>query len=87
MVSIGPPVERDMPIGKAMFSQRAIVRVDPARPISEAPPWQSLYLAHRSRYAMNNPEPMINPAPSQVGLSGSSPKITAPRTVALISSA
>ena len=36
MIRIDAPAELDMPIGEAMFTQRAIRRLDPSRPISEA---------------------------------------------------
>ncbi len=36
MIRIEAPAELDMPIGEAMFTQRAIRRLDPNRPISEA---------------------------------------------------
>ena len=36
MTRIEAPPELDMPIGEAMFSQRAIRRLDPQRPISDA---------------------------------------------------
>ena len=36
VVRLEPPVELDMPIGEAMFTQRAIRRLDPKRPISDA---------------------------------------------------
>ena len=36
MIRIETPPELDMPIGEAMFSQRAIRRLDPHRPISDA---------------------------------------------------
>ena len=36
MIRIDAPTELDMPIGEAMFTQRAIRRLDPSRPISEA---------------------------------------------------
>jgi len=35
-VRLKPPAELDMPIGEAMFTQRAIRRLDPNRPISDA---------------------------------------------------
>ena len=35
-VRLEPPAELDMPIGEAMFTQRAIRRLDPNRPISDA---------------------------------------------------
>ena len=35
MVRIGPSPELTMPIGEAMFSQRAIRRLDPDRPVSD----------------------------------------------------
>jgi len=35
MIYLDPPAELDMPIGEAMFSQRAIRRLDPHRPISD----------------------------------------------------
>ncbi|MDA0261355.1 MAG: hypothetical protein O3A21_04055, partial [Proteobacteria bacterium] len=34
-VRLDPPAELTMPIGEAMFSQRAIRRLDPGRPISD----------------------------------------------------
>ena len=36
MIRTEAPLELDMPIGEAMFTQRAIRRLDPHRPISEA---------------------------------------------------
>ena len=36
MIRIEAPPELDMPIGEAMFTQRAIRRLDPHRPISDA---------------------------------------------------
>jgi nitroreductase len=36
MVRLNPPAELNMPIGEAMFSQRAMRRLDPDRPISDA---------------------------------------------------
>ena len=36
MIRTGTPPELDMPIGEAMFTQRAIRRLDPHRPISDA---------------------------------------------------
>ncbi|MDP6566983.1 MAG: nitroreductase family protein [Alphaproteobacteria bacterium] len=36
MVRLDPPAELTMPIGEAMFSQRAIRRLDPDRPVSDA---------------------------------------------------
>ena len=36
MVRLDPPDELRMPIGEAMFSQRAIRRLDPDRPITDA---------------------------------------------------
>ena len=36
MLRLDPPPELDMPIGEAMFTQRAIRRLDPSRPISDA---------------------------------------------------
>ena len=36
MIRIDAPSELDMPIGEAMFTQRAIRRLDPHRPISDA---------------------------------------------------
>ena len=36
MVRLDPPVELMMPIGEAMFSQRATRRLDPDRPITDA---------------------------------------------------
>ena len=36
MVRIGPPPELTMPIGEAMFTQRATRRLDPDRPVSDA---------------------------------------------------
>ena len=36
MVRLDPPVELTMPIGEAMFSQRATRRLDPDRPITDA---------------------------------------------------
>ena len=36
MIRIDPPPELDMPIGEAMFTQRAIRRLDPKRPIADA---------------------------------------------------
>ena len=36
MIRIDAPAELDMPIGEAMFTQRAIRRLDSSRPISEA---------------------------------------------------
>ncbi len=36
MIRLEPPSELDMPIGTAMFTQRAIRRLDSARPISDA---------------------------------------------------
>ena len=36
MIRIDAPAELDMPIGEAMFTQRAIRRLDPHRPISDA---------------------------------------------------
>lgn len=36
MVRLEPPAELSMPIGEAMFSQRAIRRLDPERPVSDA---------------------------------------------------
>ena len=36
MIRLEPPAELDMPIGEAMFTQRAIRRLDPHRPISDA---------------------------------------------------
>ena len=36
MIRMEAPAELDMPIGEAMFTQRAIRRLDPNRPISEA---------------------------------------------------
>tara|TARA_A100001037_G_scaffold300486_1_gene328148 strand:- start:1438 stop:2082 length:645 start_codon:yes stop_codon:yes gene_type:complete len=35
MVRLNPPAELNMPIGEAMFSQRAIRRLDPDRPITD----------------------------------------------------
>jgi nitroreductase len=35
-VRLEPPAELDMPIGEAMFTQRAIRRLDPNRPIGDA---------------------------------------------------
>ncbi|MGI9334228.1 MAG: nitroreductase family protein [Gammaproteobacteria bacterium] len=35
MIRLEPPPELDLPIGEAMFTQRAIRRLDPGRPISE----------------------------------------------------
>ena len=35
MTRIEPPPELDMPIGEAMFTQRAIRRLDPERPLSD----------------------------------------------------
>ena len=34
LVRLQPPAELDMPIGEAMFTQRAIRRLDPNRPIT-----------------------------------------------------
>ena len=36
MVRLDPPAELTMPIGEAMFSQRAIRRLDPDRPVTDA---------------------------------------------------
>ena len=36
MIRLEAPTELDMPIGEAMFTQRAIRRLDPLRPISQA---------------------------------------------------
>ena len=36
MVRLDPPPELTMPIGEAMFSQRATRRLDPDRPVSDA---------------------------------------------------
>jgi nitroreductase len=36
MVRLDPPAELTMPIGEAMFSQRATRRLDPARPVTDA---------------------------------------------------
>ena len=36
MVRLDPPAELTMPIGEAMFSQRATRRLDPDRPITDA---------------------------------------------------
>ena len=36
MIRIDAPAELDMPIGEAMFTQRAIRRLDPSRPIAQA---------------------------------------------------
>lgn len=36
MIRLEPPAELDMPIGQAMYTQRAIRRLDPKRPISDA---------------------------------------------------
>lgn len=36
MVRLGPPAELTMPIGEAMFSQRATRRLDPNRPVTDA---------------------------------------------------
>ena len=36
MTRIDAPPELDMPIGEAMFTQRAIRRLDPHRPVSDA---------------------------------------------------
>lgn len=36
MVRLDPPSELTMPIGEAMFSQRAIRRLDPDRPVTDA---------------------------------------------------
>ena len=36
MIRIEAPPELDMPIGEAMFTQRAIRRLDPHRPISDS---------------------------------------------------
>ncbi len=36
MVRLDPPAELTMPIGEAMFSQRAMRRLDPDRPVSDA---------------------------------------------------
>ena len=36
MVRLNAPAELDMPIGEAMFNQRAIRRLDRNRPISDA---------------------------------------------------
>ena len=36
MVRLNPPAELNMPIGEAMFSQRAIRRLDRDRPIDDA---------------------------------------------------
>ena len=35
MVRLAPPTELTMPIGEAMFSQRAIRRLDPDRPVTD----------------------------------------------------
>lgn len=35
MVRLDPPAELDMPIGEAMFSQRAIRKLDPNRPVTD----------------------------------------------------
>jgi len=35
MIRLDPPAELDMPIGEAMFTQRAIRRLDPTRPIRD----------------------------------------------------
>ena len=35
MVRLEPPAALDMPVGEAMFTQRAIRRLDPARPITD----------------------------------------------------
>ena len=35
MVRLDPPDELRMPIGEAMFSQRAIRRLDPDRPVTD----------------------------------------------------
>jgi nitroreductase len=36
MVRLSPPAELTMPIGEAMFSQRATRRLDPTRPVTDA---------------------------------------------------
>ena len=36
MIRLEPPAELDMPVGQAMYTQRAIRRLDPKRPISDA---------------------------------------------------
>lgn len=36
MVRLSPPTELTMPIGEAMFSQRATRRLDPTRPVTDA---------------------------------------------------
>ena len=35
MVRLAPPAALDMPLGEAMFTQRAIRRLDPGRPVSD----------------------------------------------------
>ena len=35
MIRLDPPATLDMPIGEAMFTQRAIRRLDPNRPITD----------------------------------------------------
>ena len=36
MIRLDPPAELSMPVGEAMFSQRAIRRLDPDRPVTDA---------------------------------------------------
>ena len=56
MVRLDPPAELTMPIGEAMFSQRAIRRLDPDRPVTDAQLEIMLNAASKAPHG-GNPQP------------------------------